>query len=93
MKFDSRVTLSVDAQATLDAIEAGNVLDIVNPLAWNRAPYLYFTDTTMITVGTITDTAAIAYTIAVLEIDKDHNKIILLRLLSHLQQLQFWHLL
>ncbi len=71
MKFDSRVTLSVDAQATLDAIEAGNVLDIVNPLAWNRAPYLYFTDTTVITEGTITEAAAVAYTKAVLEVDAD----------------------
>ena len=71
MKWDSRVTLSTAAQATLDAIAVADVLDIVNPLAWNDAPYLYFTDTTMITEGTLSDAAAVAATKATLEVDFD----------------------
>ena len=71
MKFDSRVTLSTTAQATLDAIAVADVLDIINPLAWNKAPYLYFTDTTVITEGTLTDVAAVAAAKATLEVDVD----------------------
>ncbi|AUD63951.1 hypothetical protein BK010_10255 [Tenericutes bacterium MO-XQ] len=71
MKWDSRVTLSTAAQAVLDAIAVADVLDIVNPLAWNNDPYLYFTDTTMITEGTLTDAAAVAATKATLEVDVD----------------------
>ena len=71
MKWDSRVDLSTEAQAVLDAIAENDVLDIVNPLAWNSAPYLYFTDTTMITEGTLTDESAVAATKAALTVDVD----------------------
>jgi predicted extracellular nuclease len=71
MKWDSRVTLSTAAQAVLDAIAVADVLDIVNPLAWNNDPYLYFTDTTMITEGTLSDADAVAATKATLEVDVD----------------------
>ncbi|AUD66086.1 hypothetical protein BK011_10440 [Tenericutes bacterium MZ-XQ] len=71
MKWDSRVDLSTEAQAVLDAIAENDVLDIVNPLAWNSAPYLYFTDTTMITEGTLTNEAAVAATKAALTVDVD----------------------
>jgi predicted extracellular nuclease len=71
MKWDARVTLSTAAQATIDAIEVADVLDIINPLAWNKAPYLYFTDTTVITEGTLTDVAAVAAAKATLEVDVD----------------------
>jgi uncharacterized protein YdeI (BOF family) len=69
MKWDSRVDLSTEAQALLDAVEVDDVLDIVNPLAWNSAPYLYFTDTTVLTEGTLTDEAAVAATKAALTVE------------------------
>jgi predicted extracellular nuclease len=71
MKWDSRVDLSTEAQALLDGIAVNDVLDIINPLAWNDAPYLYFTDTTAITEGTLSNEAAVAATKAALTIDFD----------------------
>ncbi len=55
MKWDSRVTLSTDAAALLATVSVGSLVDIVNPLAWDNVPYLYFTDTTEVSVGTLTD--------------------------------------
>ena len=71
MKWDSRVALSTEAQALLDAIEIGDVLDIINPLAWSNDPYLYFTDTTDITEGTLTDVQAVSVTEFLLTVDAD----------------------
>jgi predicted extracellular nuclease len=71
MKQDSRVTLSTEAAALLATLEVGDVVAITNPLAWNNAPYLYFTDTTLITESALTDAAAVAATKASLMVEVD----------------------
>ncbi|BCR36863.1 hypothetical protein MPAN_017560 [Mariniplasma anaerobium] len=71
MKQDSRVTLSTEAAALLASLAVGDVVAITNPLAWNNAPYLYFTDTTMITESALTDAAAVIATKASLMVDVD----------------------
>jgi len=72
MKWDSRVDLSTEAQTLLEAVAVNDVLDIVNPLAWmDDNPYLYFTDTTELTEGTLTDEAAVAATKAALAVEVD----------------------
>ena len=60
MKWDSRVDLSTEATAALASVTVGSIVDIVNPLAWNNAPYFYFTDTTSVTLGTLSDVDAVA---------------------------------
>jgi predicted extracellular nuclease len=60
MKQDSRVTLSTEGQALLDSIVEGSYVTVVNPLAWANGPYLYFTDTTMVTFDTLSDADAVS---------------------------------
>ncbi len=71
MKQDSRVTLSTEAAALLATLAVGDVVTITNPLAWNKGPYLYFTDTTMITESVLSDAAAVAATKATLMVEVD----------------------
>ncbi|MBU1092857.1 MAG: lamin tail domain-containing protein, partial [Firmicutes bacterium] len=65
MKWDSRVTLSTEAAALLATIAVNDVIDVVNPLAWNNGPYLYFTDSTVITQVVLTDAERVALAKAV----------------------------
>ncbi len=60
MKWDSRVTLSTAAAATLADIAVNDVIDVVTPLAWNNGPYLYFTDSTVVTEVVLTDAERVA---------------------------------
>lgn len=71
MKQDSRVTLSTEAAALLETLAVGDVITITNPLSWNKGPFLYFTNTTMITESTLTDAAAVAATKASLMVEVD----------------------
>jgi len=60
MKWDSRTALSTEAAALLATIVVGKKVDIVNPLAWNNAPYLYFTDSTEVVVADLTNQDKVA---------------------------------
>jgi predicted extracellular nuclease len=60
MKWDSRVTLSTAAKATLDGLAVNDLVDITAVLAWNNAPYLYFSDTVVVTDTTLTDASKVA---------------------------------
>lgn len=59
MKWDSRVDLSIAAAELLAAIAVDDVITIVNPLAWSDGPFLYFTDSTIITEIAVTDTVKV----------------------------------
>src|SRR5690606_7508827 len=39
MKWNSRVTLSTDAAATLAGVLQNDMIDVTNVMAWNKAPY------------------------------------------------------
>lgn len=60
MKWDSRTALSTEAAALLATIVVGKKVDIVNPLAWNNVPYLYFTDSTEVVVADLTNQDKVA---------------------------------
>jgi hypothetical protein len=55
MKWDSRKALGTAAAALLETVTVGKVFDITNVLAWNNNPYLYFTDSTIMTEVQISD--------------------------------------
>jgi hypothetical protein len=60
MKWDSRTALSTEATATLAGVLENDMIDVTNVMAWNNAPYFYFTDTTIITDVTLTDESKVA---------------------------------
>lgn len=70
MKFDSRATLSTEAQAALDAIAVGQVYDYEGVLSWSFGPYFYFTNETSLVAGSaLTDAEKAAADAMVLEIE------------------------
>ena len=60
MKWDSRTALSTEATATLAGVLENDMVDVTNVMAWNNAPYFYFTDTTIITDVALTDESKVA---------------------------------
>lgn len=60
LKWDSRFTLTTEAAAVLDSIAVNDVIDIVNPLAWDGGPRLFFTDSTTITKQDLSDAERVA---------------------------------
>jgi hypothetical protein len=60
MKWDSRVTLNTAASTLLNGIVVGNAFDLTNPLAWTSVPYLYFTNSTILTAITLSDADLVA---------------------------------
>jgi len=60
MKWDSRVVLSTAANTLLGTLTIGKEISVTNVLAWLNNPYLYFTDSTIVTEVAITDASKIA---------------------------------
>ncbi len=67
LKWDERVTLSTEAQTLIDSIEAGQVLSITTVVGMDYGIKLSFTDTTDITVETLSDAEAVAAAKAAVE--------------------------
>ncbi len=67
LKWDSRVTLGTTAADLLDSIAVNDVVNVTTPLAWSYGPFLYFTDSTDVTVVTKTDAELVALAKALLE--------------------------
>jgi len=56
MKWDSRVTLSTEANALISGVVLGDIVNVQTVLGWASSnPMLFFNDKTVITEGTLTD--------------------------------------
>ncbi len=53
LKWDSRVTLSEDADAAIKDLEVGDVVSVVNVMAWLNGPFLQYASTTQLSEGTL----------------------------------------
>jgi len=62
IKWDSRTTLSTEAGAALTAVALGDVLNVETVLGWASSnALLFYTDTTVLSAGTLTDQAIADY--------------------------------
>ena len=53
MKWDSRVALSEDADAAIKDLVVGDVVSVVNVMAWLNGPFLQYASTTQLSEGTL----------------------------------------
>lgn len=60
MKWDSRVVLSSAAATLLGTLTVGKEVSVTNVLAWLNNPYLYFTDSSIVTEVALTDATKVA---------------------------------
>ncbi len=60
MKWDSRLALSTAAATLLGTLTVGKEISVTNVMAWLNNPYLYFTDSTIVTEVAITDASKVA---------------------------------
>lgn len=71
MKWDSRTSLNETQNTLINGIEVGDVLDITAPLAWNQGPYFFFSDSTVVVEGVLSDVGAVAATKSALTVVAD----------------------
>jgi len=60
LRWDSRVTLSTEADALIKGIEVDDVFDVTTVLGWSNAPLLYFTDTAVLVAATLSNDSMLA---------------------------------
>lgn len=71
MKWDSRVVLSTAASTLLGTLTIGKEISVTNVLAWLNNPYLYFSDSSIVTEVAITDASKISGDKATLSLPVD----------------------
>ncbi len=77
MKWDSRQTLTTEALAQINAVALGDVVDLVTSLGWKNGPYLYYTNTSIITVvATPSAAALLAVDQAFADVDADEITVV-----------------
>ena len=61
--------LTTEAETALEAVVVGDVLNVEAVMAWFNGPQMYYTSSTVLTAGTLTDADKAAIDAADLEVD------------------------